>query len=690
MKNSVSSVSEKELNNVSMMLIDLIAGDEAIVARPEYNMLDMDVIQKALDFLLNNENLSPKEKAYLLENSYRVNYRDEPPNPKNFITEKYLGASAAHTYQYIKDVFVDFMDPTKPHRNLVLYPFIGFGKSYLSTLITIYINIHMSMMRNPYKYFGLNPATVLAQLLVSYSLKKSSELLLEPLIGVLEASPFFEKVHTRESMIKRDRDYQRMTHIDKIYWTTAVPTSAMQMSGGACIKLASNPTGFLGLSVISGTLSELAFFREAGKSDEFIISTFNKLKTRVDSRMKGNYFGRTILDSSPNTLDSPIDDYVVNHSRKDPLNYVVSGSVWDWRPEEFDMTKKFPVYTGGKGQVPKILYDDKELLQYAPEKIIYVPDSLKQYFEDDIYQSLKDRAGIPSGSADSLIYDYEKIEAAFDKRLKNIYTHITADESRNPRGLIWDQISPIFFRKRATRLEFWYKPELPRCIGIDQSLSGDVSCVSMAHVEKLRGMDELIYVVDFTIVIAPEGGRINLDAIRFFIEDLRNLGGLNIAHVSYDQFQSASSLQYLSAAGFETERLSVDNMDPYLNLVSLLNTKRLIVGRNLYVKNNLKSLRIVHGGDKGAKNKKKSKVDHDDSRPVVTTGSLNWETSPIGSYAKDATDAITAAVELLRKYHPNAYTIWDPNALDAMSSGEAEKKSAETNLKALLEKMKLG
>ena len=200
-----------------MMLIDLIAGDEAIVSRPEYNMLDMDVIQKALDFLLNNENLSPKEKAYLLENSYRVNYRDEPPNPKNFITEKYLGASAAHTYQYIKDVFVDFMDPTKPHRNLVLYPFIGFGKSYLSTLITIYINIHMSMMRNPYKYFGLNPATVLAQLLVSYSLKKSSELLLEPLIGVLEASPFFEKVHTRESMIKRDRDYQRMTHIDKIY-----------------------------------------------------------------------------------------------------------------------------------------------------------------------------------------------------------------------------------------------------------------------------------------------------------------------------------------------------------------------------------------------------------------------------------------------------------------------------------------
>lgn len=147
--------------------------------------------------------------------------------------------------------------------------------SYLSMLTTLYIGTHLSMMRNPYKFFGLNPATVLAQLLVSYSLKKSSEVLLEPLLAILETSPFYEKVHTRESMAKKEADFARQSGIDRIYWTTASPTSQIQMSNGANIKTASSPSSLLGLSVVSGVLSELAFFRDAGKAlalDELIVT----------------------------------------------------------------------------------------------------------------------------------------------------------------------------------------------------------------------------------------------------------------------------------------------------------------------------------------------------------------------------------------------------------------------------------
>jgi len=500
----------------------------------------------------------------------------------------------------------------------------------------------------------------------------------------MEASPFFEKVHTRDGMIKKETEFERKNHVDKIYWTTAVPTSAIQMSNGANFKLVSSVHNLLGLSVVTGTMSELAFFREAGKSDDYIMRIFNDLKGRIDSRMKGNYFGRSILDSSPNTLDSPIDAYVVNEASKDPKNYIVKGSEWEWAPDDFDMNKTFQVYTGGKGQPPKIIDEDMTTEHMSPARIIEVPLTLKQYFIDDLYKALKDRAGIPAGSADSLIYDYNKIENVFNAKFKNIYTHLRADEEQAPSRLIWDQIEPIFFKEKAGVKEFWYKPHIPRCIAIDQSINQDVSCIAMSHVERIPGEDEQMFITDFTIPIAPEGKRINLDAIKLFIQDLRDIGHLNITNVSYDQFQSESAMQYLRRIGFNVEKISVDvSTDPYLFLLSLLNTKRFITGRNLYVKNNFKSLKLVSSA------KGKKKVDHEDAQPVITSGSLDWDKSMIGMFAKDSTDAIACSIELLRRYHPVAYDAWDPDYLDRLISGTEAIKQAQKSTEELLAKFSM-
>jgi len=666
-------ISEKELLNVQSMLIDLIAGDDDVLARTDYRALTLDVIMKALQFLLDNPMLDEKQKAFLIANSWRINFRDKPPSPEEFITEKYLGRAALQTYDRVKIVFKEFMDPSKPYRNLVLYPCIGWGKSYLSTLINIYTGVHLSLMRNPYKYFGLNPASILSQLLISYSLKKSSELLLEPMLAILEASPFFEKVHTREGMIKRDQEFERQSKVDKIFWTTAVPTSAIQFSNGANFKLVSNVQNLLGLTVVTGTMTELSFFRDAGKSDEYIMRLFNDLKSRIESRMKRNYYGRSILDSSPNTLDSPIDEYIVNQANKDPTNYIVKGSSWEWKLDDYDMSKTFKVFIGGKGQPPRIIEPDEDTSPLNPTKVLEVPMELKQFFIDDIYKALKDRAGIPSGSADALIYDYSKIERIFNPNLRNIYTHITANSDESPTQLIWNQVVSTFFRKKAGKLEFWYKPYLPRCISVDQSVAHDVSCIACSHVERIRDTDDQMYVVDFTIPIAPQGGRINLEAIKLFIQDLRDQGNMIISHVSFDQFQSESSMQYLSSHGFEVERLSVDlTTDPYFFLLSLIDTGRIAIGRNLHVKNNLKSLKLVKPNSKTGR----LKVDHEDSQPTILSGSLNWDKSLIGFYAKDATDAIAGSIELLRRYHPIAFDIWEPEKLDSSQNLVKEQQEA--------------
>ena len=80
-------------------------------------------------------------------------------------------------------------------------------------------------------------------------------------------------------------------------------------------------------------------------------------------------------------------------------------------------------------------------------------------------------------------------------------------------------------------------------------------------------------------------------------------------------------------------------MDPYLNMLALINSGRIAVGRNIFLKNNLKSLNVV-GGSTGKGRTKKLKIDHDDSREVIKVSSDHkWETSPLGMYSKDISDS---------------------------------------------------
>lgn len=171
-------------------------------------------------------------------------------------------------------------------------------------------------MRNPWRYLNLNPATQLSQLLVSYSLKKSSELLLEPFISLLEASPFFERCQRKEQMKEAEEAYQNSDTVDKLFWTTAYKTSALGFSSGSTIKIASSPNGLLGLSIISIVYSELAFFTDAGKSSDYIMRLYNDGKARIRSRLETNQIdeetGNKIVDYYGRALS--YDEYIVTET----------------------------------------------------------------------------------------------------------------------------------------------------------------------------------------------------------------------------------------------------------------------------------------------------------------------------------------------------------------------------------------
>lgn len=510
-------------------------------------------------------------------------------------------------------------------------------------------------------------------------------MLLEPFMGFLSNSPFFERCQRQDQMKAAEEEFAHSDTIDKLFWTTAYPTSALGFSSGSTIKIASNPNALLGLSIVSIVYSELAFFTDAGKSSEYIMRLYNDGKARVRSRLETNfrdpdtgskivdYYGRTILDSSPNDLNNAIDDYIVNKASEDKTNYIVSGSRWKWRPDEykqdFETGNVFTVFLGGRGNPPRIVDPGDPILtaDTADKKnLITVPGSFKQVFMDDLPKALKDWAGIPTGSANALIYDYSIIEKMFNNKLRNIYLNITAPANESPVELIWNQVKDTFFKRKGTNYEYYYKPGVPRCVSVDQSYATDVTSISMVHLERFYNTGENIYVVDFSIAIVPtKNDKVNLEAIRCFIEDLRDKGHLRIEHVSFDQFQSETTIQNLKRDKFEVQKLSVDvSMDPYLHFVALLNRGRVAAGKNIFLKNNLKSLHIVRPRTTTGK----TKIDHDNSREQVLLGDTSWENSYIGSYGKDVSDSVCAAIELNRLHYNVVEEDWNGGPKEAGES----------------------
>lgn len=641
---------------LSSPLYDLLQGDMSVY-KSQFTDTDFEKIKVALDYLTNNENLDNREKDELIANSWRIHYRVKPPTPEEFLTEKYLGRMAENVWPQVRKWFIEFFDESATYRNAVLYPFIGSGKSTTAVLINLYICTHLALMRNPKKSFNLAPSTRLGFVLASYNLSKASEVLLQPFMDLLDESEFFEKQRTVENMRKAERRYQQEDNIDKIYWTTASlnGVSAMLFSNQLYFKLVSSVPNLLGITIVCGTMTELAFFREAGKSDEYIMRFFNDMKRRVDSRMRlsdmGRYWGRSILDSSPNDLESPVDKYAMFDSLKDPKNYVVTGSRWKWIPGDYiNPNDTFPIFKGGSGKPPLILTNTEG---YSPEDILWAPKEDYQAFHDDLRKSMKDLAGIPQGSLDKIFYDYKKIDECFVDTMKSVEFCIKADARMPPHDLIWNEIQQQtqnqLFIKTERNFHYYYKPRIPRVFHIDQSVSNDMTAIAFVHVERkpldpTRPIDlgkDVIYIVDFVVAIHPFGGRINLDAVKEFIADVYTKGGLPIIKGSYDTYQSEASIQYLERFGLEMDRVSVDEtLDPYMFLAQLIEQGNLKLGRNIFFKNNLKSLRIVP-----TKIAKRLQVNHTVGDVVSPADSdYNWDTSLLGYNAKDVSDAVAGAV----------------------------------------------
>lgn len=619
-------------------MTDLLSGDEAITHRPEFSELTHEEFAEALALILNSP-LSDRRKQFLLANSWKIHYRSKPPSIEEFLTEKWIGPTADSIYPHVRQWLTDYWQPNSIKRHFLLATAIGTGKSFASTISSLYVTTHLWAMRNPKKYFGLSQATSIVHALISFTMEKAQQLLLQPFNQILISSDKFHRVRQEERLTAKQLEYP-----DKICWTSAGKIGVMQFDNDIHYMLASSPQKLLGLNMISAILSEISFFLDQGFSAEYIWRIYQDSKARVRSRFEDKFFSGTIIDSSPNDMEeSPIDRYIFSgEAEKDPTNYVVTGSQWEFLPHKFQewhrTGKTFSVFRGNSAHAAKILSKEEPIDQFAPGEVIEVPIDVKQFFEDNLTKNIKDYAGWPSGSDDKLLRDYDSLERMFTPQLKNLYKFIYAPANVSPDQLIWSQIVNQFFIKhKENNYEFYRAPLEKRYLHIDQSESGDLTGISCVHPE-MNTEGTVVYITDFNIAITPGKNRINLGAIESFLFDLRDKGRLDIGLITFDMFQSTTSMQKLAYYDFEVKRLSVDrDKNIYLMYVSLLRNDRIRAGRNIILKNNIKSLQ------EASTPSGKKKIDHLKGKPILEDDGL-WSTSLMGMWAKDLSDSHCGAV----------------------------------------------
>ena len=663
-------LTDPEKNNYVDMLKDIMAGDSDLVGQIYKEAAGLENLKLALEWLKANDQYGDYKKT-LADEGWRLTYYRKPPTPEEFLTYEWIGPQAEGLWPNVKKCFLEFMDPNplNPARFLALSTSIGWGKSLLTNLVMSYLIVLFGLMRDPYKQLGHNVTTTYALGLCCYTLNKAWDILGTPFEQFLEANPYFEKVGRHDDIVAINREDK---DCKKCYYTTAARgSSKMVFRNNLNLKMVSTEGNLLGVTFIYTAMTELAWWVRGGMTHDDIYTFFTKAYQRVDSRMNRHYLGRVVIDSSPFSMESPIDKFVYEQAINDPLWYCVTGAKWDWFPQEFpkaldaqgnvikNFDVSFPVYKGGKDSAPKLIEYESELQTVDREDIVWCPREditvkgvlrLDGLAKTNATEFLRDYAGIPAGSADRIFQDGMELNRIFDNDLRSIYTSITADYMEQPEGLIWNKIKDIFFYKFGNDYMFYRNPNAPRCLSVDQSTTGDATAISVCHNEFLRegeGPESRTIpcmVDDFTIMVIPKGGKINLDAIRYLIFDLIEIGHLNIKLVNFDKFQSDATVQGLMRKHIPVTYVSVDkNNEPYTGLINAIRLNRVACGKNIFLKNNLRSIHI-ESRDSGS-----WKYDHFKGKITNESTNTSWDDSPIGTNAKDGADTLAACHYMLTK-----------------------------------------
>jgi hypothetical protein len=300
----------------------------------------------------------------------------------------------------------------------------------------------------------------------------------------------------------------------------------------------------LGFNLLGGVMDEAAWYTETDVHDtaeEIYNALFNRINKRFGKK------GMLVMISSPRYVD----DFIEKKMKEAETNT----RIFSRRRATFDAQPK--------NRISGIMFEIDGLRIPIEDKEMYArnPDRYK-----------RDIMAIPSLALEPYFKQWNLVEQIIDTQISN----------------------PVIGKMQLADW-FWGNINKQYYMHIDLALVSDSAGIAMCHNEEEKVIIDLALAID-----PPPNGEIDLAEIRNLVCELKSRK-FSIQKVTYDSFQSASSIQELNKLGINSENLSVDkDLAPYETLKELIYLGKVKTYRNDRLLEELHRLELIDG----------KKVDH--------------------------------------------------------------------------------
>lgn len=276
----------------------------------------------------------------------------------------------------------------------------------------------------------------------------------------------------------------------------------------------------LGYNIIMAVMDEASFYTQTEDHD-VAEEMFYALRRRITTRFSGN--GLIIIISSPRYTDDFIERKSGQALKEPHRIFGRRKTIWEVLPDDIAAIYAGDYFVHDGTRIPNRYFDE---------------------FERNPDKAWRDLGARPSLVLEPYIKQYNLVTACVDAEL------------RNP------ELGPFLLAE-------WFKgdPRFTYYIHIDIGITRDACGIAMSHREA-----EMVTVDMIMRIQGSVKQEVGITEIRNLVMALRKRG-FALGKVTYDQFQSAESIQELNKQHITSERLSVDkDLGPYETLKELCYT----------------------------------------------------------------------------------------------------------------------
>ena len=466
-------------------------------------------------------------------------------------------------YPFWKDLICDiFRDGRQNYNQIVLTGGIGTGKSTCGLYIVLRKLYELSCYNNVAGLFGLMSNTMTAILYFSLTKYQAERSGFAQLRSIIDGVPYFKELFKRNQYRNSTLDFPENIRI-------FYGSSTADMIGLNCISCVIDEANFFGDS--SGSEVDLGTVEEL----------YNAVLSRTSSRFTANGVNNSLnLVISSSTFKTSMTSKLYEKSLTDPSIKYARARLWDIKPKGTYKDDTFFVFAGNDKFDPFIIKDTPDLsvklgISLDPSLTIKeavarlsqeyrnlideVPIDFYPNYANNVIQGLQDFSGMSVASTGRLFSSRSVFESCVDNSIKPLFSknEFTVETCNDdPSNCIQYYLNGI---------EFPHK-ECPRYIHVDIGISNDaygLSCCYKHGTKVVDGIETPEFYYDFTlrIVPPPPPKRVSIARCHEFIKYMRDTLGLRIGLVTFDQFQSMASRQYLEENGFNVAYQSVDKTD---------------------------------------------------------------------------------------------------------------------------------